>query len=298
MSNFSSWEPREHAHQWLIFPENMGTHLSIDEVALSMGELYTIVTNKKAKGRKGAVIAIIAGTKTEEVIKHLSKIDKNKSLLVKEITLDMANSMKLIAKKCFPKAIQVTDRFHVQKLALEALQEIRIKHRWAAMNKENKAIAEAKANRENYTAEFLSNGDTVKQLLARSRYLLYKPSSKWTLNQKERAQLLFELYPDLKKAYSLNQKLRNIYNNNNDKSIAITKLAHWYKEVEEAGFENFNTIINTITVNYQSILNYFDNRSTNASAESFNAKIKAFRTQFRGVRKVDFFLFRLSQLFA
>jgi len=298
LSNFSSWEPREHAHQWLIFPENMGTHLSIDEVALSMGELYTIVTNKKAKGRKGAVIAIIAGTKTEEVIKHLSKIDKNKSLLVKEITLDMANSMKLIAKKCFPKAIQVTDRFHVQKLALEALQEIRIKHRWAAMNKENKAIAEAKANRENYTAEFLSNGDTVKQLLARSRYLLYKPSSKWTLNQKERAQLLFELYPDLKKAYSLNQKLRNIYNNNNDKSIAITKLAHWYKEVEEAGFENFNTIINTITVNYQSILNYFDNRSTNASAESFNAKIKAFRTQFRGVRKVDFFLFRLSQLFA
>ena len=47
-----------------------------------------------------------------------------------------------------------------------------------------------------------------------------------------------------------------------------------------------------------SILNYFDNRSTNASAESFNAKIKAFRSQFRGVRKVDFFLFRLSNIFA
>ncbi|WP_417764995.1 transposase [Sphingobacterium composti] len=44
--------------------------------------------------------------------------------------------------------------------------------------------------------------------------------------------------------------------------------------------------------------NYFDNRSTNASAESFNAKIKAFRSQFRGVRDINFFLFRLTKLFA
>jgi transposase len=56
--------------------------------------------------------------------------------------------------------------------------------------------------------------------------------------------------------------------------------------------------MNTIKINYDSILNYFDKRSTNASAESFNAKIKAFRNQFRGVRKVDFFLFRLTKLFA
>ncbi|WP_439132568.1 transposase [Polaribacter sp.] len=46
------------------------------------------------------------------------------------------------------------------------------------------------------------------------------------------------------------------------------------------------------------MLNYFLNKSTNASAESFNAKIKAFRTQFRGVRNVEFFLFRLTQIFA
>ncbi|WP_370566962.1 transposase [Flavobacterium sp. PL002] len=44
----------------------------------------------------------------------------------------------------------------------------------------------------------------------------------------------------------------------------------------ESGFENFNIILNTITVNYNSTLSHFDNRSTNASAESFNAKIKAF----------------------
>ncbi len=42
----------------------------------------------------------------------------------------------------------------------------------------------------------------------------------------------------------------------------------------------------------------FDNRSTNAAAESFNAKIKAFRIQFRSVRDIPFFIFRLSKLFA
>ncbi|WP_430615688.1 transposase [Flavobacterium sp. JP2137] len=63
-------------------------------------------------------------------------------------------------------------------------------------------------------------------------------------------------------------------------------------------FKTFNTVVNTIQLNYQSILNYFDNRSTNASAESFNAKIKAFRTQFRGVRDIEFFLYRLVTIFA
>ena len=86
----------------------MGKYLSIDETALSKGELYTIITNKKAKGKKGAIVAIMAGTKVEPIIEQLLKISKSKRDKVKEITLDMANSMKLIAKKCFPKAIQVT----------------------------------------------------------------------------------------------------------------------------------------------------------------------------------------------
>nr|WP_262489173.1 transposase [Imtechella halotolerans] len=46
------------------------------------------------------------------------------------------------------------------------------------------------------------------------------------------------------------------------------------------------------------MLNYFINRSTNASAKSFNAKIKAFRSQFRVVRNIEFFLYRLTKIFA
>nr|WP_281502551.1 transposase [Arenibacter sp. F20364] len=75
-------------------------------------------------------------------------------------------------------------------------------------------------------------------------------------------------------------------------------MVHWYKDVENAGFRAFNTIVNTISLNYWQILNYFINISTNASAKSFNTKIKAFRARFRGVRNTEFFLFRLTQLFA
>ena len=241
---------------------------------------------------------MVAGTKAETVIAVIEKIPIKQRNLVKEITLDMAGNMGLIAKKCFSNATRVTDRFHVQKLATEALQEIRIKYRWQAIDLENEAMEIAKKTNVGFQSKTLPNGDTLKQLLARSRYFLYKNKSKWTKNQSERAVLLFELYPDIQKAYGLTQELRGIFENTTDKVIGFTKLAKWHEKVSQSGFKSFNTISRTITNHYQTILNYFDNRSTNASAESFNAKIKAFRTQFRGVRNVAFFLFRLTKIYA
>lgn len=241
---------------------------------------------------------MIAGTKADIVIEVIEKITLKERNLVKEITLDMAGNMGLIARKCFPNATRVTDRFHVQKLATEALQEIRIKYRWQAIDQENEAIEKAKKLNKNFVPQVLTNGDTLKQLLARSRYFLYKNRSKWSVNQIERASLLFELYPDIHKAYNLTQDLRNIFENTIDKVIGFAKLAKWHEKVNQSGFKSFNTISRTIMNHYQTILNYFDNRSTNASAESFNAKIKAFRSQFRGVRNVEFFLFRLTNIYA
>ena len=209
----------------------------------------------------------------------------------------MAGSMKQIAKTCFPLATQVTDRFHVQKLALEAVQDERIKYRWEALDQENEAILEAQKQQQVHKEVTLPNGDTKKQLLARSRYLLYKSSESWTESQKKRAKILFENYPKIEQAYSLSNQLRIIYNSSIEKGVAMTKLARWYDMVEKSGFKSFKTIMNTVSINYESILNYFENRSTNAAAESFNAKIKAFRARFRGVKNVEFFLFRLTKIY-
>lgn len=298
ISTFKEWKHKPHSTQYLVYPDNITHSLSIDETSLSNGELYTVVTNKLAKGKKGTLVAMIKGTKAEDIIRELRKISSSKRNKVKEITLDMAAPMINICKYVFPKATQVTDRFHVQKLANEAVQDIRIKHRWEALELENNQAEEAKKRRETYQPTILANGDTLKQLLARSRYLLFKHQSKWTDKQKERADILFKLYPDIQKGYFLSMQLFSIYQHTKAKSAAYTKLAHWYKDIEESGFKAFNTVKRTIYQHYETILNYFDNRSTNASAESFNSKIKAFRLQFRGVRDVQFFLFRIEQLFS
>lgn len=298
LSNYRSWEQKEHSEEWLLFPENIGEYLSMDETSLSQGELYTIVTNKAAKGRKGSIVAMVKGTVSQNVISVLRKIPEDIRIQVKEITIDLAPTMELIAKRSFPKAVIVSDRFHVQKLSSDAVQELRIKYRWEAIDQENKERTLAKENGITFVANILENGDTMKQLLARGRYLLFKSRNKWTPSQNHRAEVLFTYYPRLKQAYELSQKLVIIFNQKTIKEIAYKKLAIWYNDVEISGFKSFNIIANTIKSHYNYILNYFINRSTNASAESFNAKVKSLRRQFRGVRNIPFFLFRLTKIYA
>lgn len=298
MSDFSNWEQKPHAEDWILFPENMGEYLSLDETSLTNGELYTVLTNKEGKGRKGTLIAMIEGTKAEKLIKILKKLPVKEREKVKEITIDMANSMDKVVKSCFSKASRVIDRFHVQKLAYDALQEMRIKHRWDAINEATNDMENAKLNQQKYIPELLANGDTKKQLLVRSRYLLFKSAEKWTKKQKERASILFEMYPDIKQAYNLTHTLRMIFTQTKNKGVAYTKLAKWFNDVTEANFKSFNTISATVYSHYPEILNFFDNRSTNASAESFNAKLKTFRAVLRGVNDTSFFLFRVAKIYA
>jgi len=298
LSGFFDWEQLDHADEWILYEENLGTHLSIDETALSQGELYTILTNKSAKGKKGALVAMIKGTDSKTVRAVLEKIPLRKRGKVVEVTLDMAASMENIARFSFPNALLVTDRFHVQKLAYDALQEMRIAYRWEAIDQENKEIGLAKELGKKHVPDILRNGDTLKQLLARSRYLLFKAEPKWTDSQKVRAEILFECYPALEQAYKLVMQLGGIFQHIKNKGIAFSKLTSWYDRVEKAGFKSFNTVSNSIQAHYLNILNYLENRSTNASAESFNAKIKAFRSAFWGVRSVTFFLFRLANIYA
>ena len=96
------------------------------------------------------------------------------------------------------------------------------------MDAENKEISQARKDGLKYIPKALENGDTQRQLLARSRYALFKAKSKWSPSQIERTDILFNLYPEIEQAYNLAQKLSYIYENNTDKDVARTKLALWY----------------------------------------------------------------------
>ena len=102
---------------WLVFPENIGPNLAIDETSVSKGELYTVVTNRDRHGRERSLVAIVAGTKSETVIEALEQILEELLESVEEVTLDLSDSMRKIVRRCFTRAVRVIDRFHIQKLA-------------------------------------------------------------------------------------------------------------------------------------------------------------------------------------
>ena len=298
ISGYKEWNQLLHAEEYLIYPENITDKLSIDEVSLSKGELYTFVTNKNTNVRnKKSVVAVINGTEAKVIQTVVEKLPIAQRNQVKEVSMDMARNMGLAVKNSFPKADIVIDRFHVVRLVMDAMQHLRVSFRWEAIEQENEAIKKTKEKGKKYHPEVLENGDTVKELLARSRYLLYKLEDDWTLNQAKRAAILFKKYPRLEQAYKLTLSFRSIYKNTS-KDKALAQFNQWKETVQQSKIDKFNTALNSVEYHLDNILNFFNNRSTNANAESFNSKIKGFRANLRGVTDVKFFLFRLEKLFA
>ena len=96
---------------------------------------------------------------------------------------------------------------------------------------------------------------------------------------------------------NLSMNFRSWYEANHNRQEAKDNLQKWYEKVETENIEPFIVAAASIKAYEDTILNYFENRSTNASAESFNAKLKGFRALVRGVRDIKFFLFRVAKLY-
>lgn len=193
-SDFTKWDQRMHAEGWVLLAQNLGQHLSIDETSLH-DDLYTILTNKDGHGRQGTVIAMVRGTKAEDVI--------------------------------------------------NVLLQLPLKER-----------------------------------------------------QKDRMKLLFKLYPKLKEVYDIVNKLRAIFRSKKlSREEAKTKLHEWYHTVAECTIREIKSARDAIKSREENILSYFIDRSTNASAESFNPKLKVFRAQLRGIRDLPFFIYRICKIF-
>lgn len=276
-----------------VFPENFGENMAIDETGLFRGDLYTIIYNKDKKGKKGSLAAIIKGTKASVISEAVrAEVSINKRMDIKEITMDLSNSMDWISREIAPNAIKTFDRFHVEKLIIEAVQQVRIKYRWEAIEREN----ELRKNKAVYRLPRYHNGDSEKQLLARSRWLLYKRKRDWSLQQKQRAEILFNEFPQIRKAYEYYMEFKKVYKMN----ILAAKayLLDWIRRVKRSGIDTLVTAAKTIENHLGGILNYLENNATNASIENFNRKLKSFLEKVRGVSDKNLFFFRLIKLYA
>ena len=325
LSDFECWDQKEHAVDWVLLSKNIGKRCSIDETELC-GEVYTILSNKEGHGRKGSVIAIVKGTKADVVSRIIKMISAEELAKVEEITMDFSDSMYNIAKQCFPNATIIIDCFHIVKRLCERLESMRLKFKRLAVTENKKAAAAFAQNedrkakkrayyrkkhpkksgenrgskrirKQKYKPQVLSNGDTKVELITRSRNLLAQSGEKWGEHKKERAKLLFDLYPQLKEAYSLICKVRDIFKRKLTIDEARAKLHGWYKEVNVCTFREIKSARDCIKSREEQVLNYFLNRSTNASAESLNSKIKGFRAQLHGIADIPFFLYRVCTIF-
>lgn len=292
LSDYHQWCDDELTGGFYFNGANIGAYMSLDETCLSNGEVWTFLTNKEGHGGRGTLAAAVPGTKSDEIITTLiGAMGKTLRRKVKEVTCDLSPSMMLIAAEVFYNAHVVNDRFHVQQVYNEAVDEIRVDIR-------RQLIAEDNARDKSEPAVTYSNGETMRQILARSKHTLMMAQNKWTDIQRHRANILFKHYPILKAAYHLAMELRCIFNMKLSPTKAMGKMNEWYEKVMTLGNNNFRSVIKTFKNHAPTILNYFRRRATNASAEAFNSKVKLFRSQMRGVRDRDFFIFRLVKLYA
>ncbi len=134
------------------------------------------------------------------------------------------------------------------------LDQQRIRHRWEVLDAEDKAIREHRQKRKEakskeereligqWEPERMENGETMPQIMARSRHIILKHKSRWNEQQKIRARILFTKFPDLEKAYGLFLKFVDIFNEKASAGVARLNLARWYNEVEAFGNNEFNKV--------------------------------------------------------
>lgn len=325
LSDFETWEQKGHAADRVLLARNIGECCSIDETSLC-GEVYTILSNKDGHGRKGSVIAIVKGTKASTVSAVIRQIPESEREKVAEITMDFSDSMFGIAKECFPKATIVIDSFHIVHRLCEGLEEMRLRFKRLAVTESKKAAAAFARNedrkaknrayyrrnhpknpkekrgrkrvrKQKYKPQTLSNGETKVEMLTRSRNMLAQSGDKWGESKKERAKILFDLYPRMSEGYSLICKVRSIFKQRITPELAKEKLHEWYNDVSNCTLREIKSARDCIKAKEQYVLNCFKNRATNAAAESLNSKIKGFRTQLHGITDIPFFLYRVCTIF-
>lgn len=184
ISGYRSWEQSDHAQDYPLFPENFGQDMSLDETCLSNGDVYTVLTNKAAHGRKGSLAAIIRGISADIVSGILKEVPLKQRLKVKTVTTDLSSAMMLTARRVFPAVTLVNDRFHVQQLISEAVDELRIRHRWKVLEAKNRAIKEHRMRRRQARTkqerELIGQWEpeTMPQVMPRSRHIVLKHKSK------------------------------------------------------------------------------------------------------------------------
>ena len=292
---------------------------------------------------------VIRGVKAKTVLKWLRKLPEGARSAVIDISMDFSDSMRLIARSAFPNARISIDRFHVMQDLTDHLMavfsevrksvQVQIKHERAAWyklveqhakrrkeyrekrkqkspkrRKGKKRGRKVVCRKQDFVPSVMKNGETKPDFLRRSFHTIRQNPDKWSDEQKERMQMLFEEFPELKEAFELKDEFRKLYWSKRDnemlkdimpsqeqrnafKEEVRTNLHIWYEHVKTSSCKEIKTFMKTVKEREEDLLGYYDTFVTNASAESLNSKIKGFRSEIHGVSSLPFFFYRVCKIF-
>jgi transposase len=180
---------------------------------------------------------------------------------VEDVVADMAGGLDRVQKEVIPKARRTKDRYHVQRLANAAVDEVR------------RAVTPGKARRK-----------TGQRVMCYSHIFRKR---KFQLKDHEKADLewCLGLYRELRLTYELKEVYCDFWNSP-DGATARLKYAEWLelhkawqKEMPKDLQKVFAPLIRLMRNWEEGIFNYFHARHTNALTESLNARVKRYTSR-------------------
>jgi transposase len=289
--------------------DQMGESMAIDEKHLN-GMFHTVLTNSKTS-KVALFCSSIHPVDLQKCFKKFDELDR-----IKFITRDLSSTFKKVANTHFPNAVHIADKFHIIRYAIDAVQSLRIRLKQQALQQQRKEQSRHEQNykdsknpdfigpkmniKKNYKAHRIENGETLPELLTRSRYVCSIHNENWNEYQQRRANILFKYFPQLKKVYDVILEFRDWYKvkpTQYEPFINEKTLGNWLDHAEMSNVMELRNFRKLVENHCDEILNYHKyGHRTNAIAESINAKINDAKRKNKGTRDVDFFNLRLSYI--
>jgi transposase len=219
--------------------------IGIDELSYRRHHEYlTIVTDHDT----GRVVWAAPGKDKETVARFFAELGPERSAALEAVTMDLSAAYRIAVTEAAPRAQIVFDRFHVQRLAHDALDTVR-RQQWQAAAAEDKTAIKG------------------------TRFALQK--NPWNLSRIEREKLarVQRTNKPLYRAYLLKETLAEILDRR-QVHVARAKLDEWLAWAVRARLPPFRKLARTIKAHAEGILAYVATGLSNGRAEGMNGKVR------------------------
>jgi transposase len=236
-------------------PRKLGCVLGIDEYSRRKGHRYHTIVVDLEKGRP---ITTFKGRRVDNVVKWFKSHPQQELDQVEVVVLDMSKSFYSAFQEVFGDQVQVIDRFHIVKQAVDALDRVLCSVQQQLDGEEAKAL---KKLRKRWLTS--ANQLDIDELIDRADWR--------------------RRFPELREVIDWVQDLRKWFERKYEKPAreALLKLI---ERASESTLAPLQSMAGTLSRWFEPIVRYMRHRYTNGMTEGFNNKIKLIQRRAFGLR--------------